>query len=393
MDGSTQSDLRCAVRASEDLFTRREELRRECEELVVQWRWAREGSDLQRPEPLYHQRHRLPAPMLLAQAPATPQDEQHYGIDSDGNIVVAREYTAPGSFREELRVRRGDTVVGYRWSENGEPLEVNIARLADGKLRSYVTVWPEGRPDSLRGSSIERYAYDGDLVSEIQDETLDALGGEPPERSLTRIQASYDDAGRLLEIREHGEQGEKVLFRARGTGPRPEALQRRVEDRLVETLPKLVREQAADEPIYCLVLHYHPEWPMAPSVGIGLERDRQAWIDSIEDVETLRLTVWNPAEFSNYRATVAWDLCAIDPEFARALRALPDDSDSSAERARVTLNHAARRLQELDWSSTAPVTDDFVVFAVDYELTHLDENFANSVPRSLRQMLSERALI
>jgi hypothetical protein len=133
---------------------------------------------------------------------------------------------------------------------------------------------------------------------------------------------------------------------------------------------------------------------MPPSVGLGLERDRQAWIDSIEDVETRRLIVWNPAEFSNYRAgTVAWDLCAIDPDLALALRAVPDDSDSSAARARVTLNHAARRLQELDWSSIAPVTDDFVVFAVDYELTHLDENFAYSVPRPLRQLLSERALI
>jgi len=393
MDASIQSDLGCAALASEDLATRRAELRRECEATVVDWRWAREGSDLQRPEPLYHQRHGLPKPALLAYAPATPQTEQQYGIDADGNIVIAREYVGPGSFREELRVRRGDTVVGYRWSEDGDPLEVNVARFADGRLRSYVTVWPEGRPDSLRGSSIERYAYDGELVSEIHDETLDALADEPPERSLTRIQASYDPTGRLLELREHAADGERVRFRARGTGPSPEALQRRVEDRLVEMLPKLVHERAGDEPIYCLVLHYHSEWPMPPTVGVGLERERLAWIDSIEDVQTLRMTVWNPAEFGNYRdGTVAWDLSAIDPELARALRAIPD-SESAAEQARATLNRAARRLQELDWSSIASVTDDFVVVAVDHELTHLQDNFRHSVPAAVRKTLSGRALI
>lgn len=103
---------------------------------------------------------------------------------------MAREYVGPGGFREELRMRRGETVVGYRWSETGEPLEVNVARFADGKIRSYVTVWPEGRADSLHGSSNERYEYDGDLVSEIDDESVDALGDEPPLRTLTRIRAS-----------------------------------------------------------------------------------------------------------------------------------------------------------------------------------------------------------
>ena len=394
MDDLIESDMRSARRALEDLVERRAELRRECEEAVVEWRWAREGSDLQRPEPLYRERFGLPTPRLLNDPPMAPLDEHQYGYDGDGEIVVAREFVSPADFREELRIQRGQTVVGYRWSETGAPLEVNIARFAGGRIRSYVTVWPDFREDSLRGSSVERYVYDGDLVSEIHEATVDAIGDEPPQRTQKLIRASYDPLGHLVELREYGDHGEKVLYRARGTGPSLSSLQRRVEDRLVETVPKLVRGHAGEEPIYCVVLHYHPEWPLPPTVGLGLERDRQAWLDTIDDPEMLKLTIWNPAEFSNYRdGTVMRDLPEIDPELARAIAAIPENDDDAAERARATLNRAARRLHKLDWPSIAPVTADFVVFAVDYELTHLDENFRHSVPASLRKTLARRSLL
>ena len=393
MDDLIETDLRTARRALEDLGERRTELRQACEGAVVQWRWAREGSDLQRPQPLYRERYGQPSPRLLEEAPASPRDEQQYGFDASGEIVVAREYGGPGSFREELRVRRSETVEGYRWSTSGDPFEVNIARYTDGKIRSYVTLWPKGQGDSLHGRSIQRYVYDGDLVSEIHEDSDVALGDVRLQSGPTLIRASYDPLGRLLELREHGDRGEKVLYRASGSGPSMDKLQRRVEDRLVETLPKLVREHAG-EPIYCLVLHYHPEWPLPPTIGLGLERDRQTWMNTIDDAETLRLTVWNPAEFSNYRgATVHWDLSDIDPELARAIGAISEGDDGAVERSRATLNRAAARLQQLDWRSIVSATDDFVVFAVDYELSHLEENLRQSVPGSIRDDLAGRTLL
>jgi hypothetical protein len=394
MDELVQSDLRDARRALGGLLERRSELRRECEGAVVQWRWAPGDAELHRPQPLYRERFGVPARRLLEEAPAVPRDEQQYGFDADGNIVVAREYVSPGSFREELRVSRGETVVGYRWSETGAVSEVNIARYAAGRMRSYVIEWPDDGENFLHGSVMERYDYDGDLVSEIEVESVDAIGDEAPQRRLTRIKASYDPLGRLLELVEHDDRGEKVLYRARGAGPSMDKLLRRVEDRLVETLPKLILERADGETIYCLVLHYEREWPLPPTVGLGLERERQAWVDAFDDPETLKLTVWNPAEFGNYRGdTATWDLTDIDPELARAIRAIPENDDAAAERARTTLNRAARRLQRLDWPVIAPVTDDFVVFAVDYELVDLEENLSHSVPRPLRKALASRELL
>ncbi len=103
--------------------------------------------------------------------------------------------------------------------------------------------------------------------------------------------------------------------------------------------------------------------------------------------------MWNPAEFSNYAGdTATWDLTDIDPELARAVRAIPENDDGAAARARITLNRAARRLQRLDWPTIAPVTDDFVVFAVDYELVDLEDNFSHSVPAPLRKKLASHAL-
>jgi hypothetical protein len=393
MDELIEADLGNATRALEDMVRRRSELRRDCEDAVVEWRWARQASDLQRPEPLYHLRAGLPAPKLLKDAPRLPSDEQQYGFDAGGDIVVTREYMIPGSFREELRVRRDDTVTGYRWSETGEPMEVNIARFDAGKIQSLVTVWPKGRPNAPHGSSIERYEYDGDLLSEIYEESLDAFGDEPPQRRQTRIRALYDPLGRLSELREQGDGGEKVLYRASGTGPSMDKLQRRVEDRLVAVLPALVREHA-DEPIYCLALHYELESPLPPTVALGLERDREAWMQTIDNLQTLKLTVWNPAEFSNYSGeSIGGSLTDVDAELARAVNAIPENADGAAERGRSALNRAARRLQKLDWPSIAPVTYDFAVFAVDLELTHLDENLGHSVPASLRKRLSSRGLL
>lgn len=171
-------------------------------------------------------------------------------------------------------------------------------------------------------------------------------------------------------------------------------LHRLVEDRLVQLLPALISEHVV-EPIYCLALHYDAEWPLPPNVAVGIEHERCAWMQDIEDPETLRLTVRNPAEFSSYTGENlgGCPLRELDTDLARALDAIPETSPDSREHGRGTLNRVAQRLQQIDWHTIAPVTDDFVVFAVDYELGHLEENLRHSVPASLRKALSSRSLV
>ncbi|MDP8909677.1 MAG: hypothetical protein M3N47_11315 [Chloroflexota bacterium] len=372
------------------------ELRRACEAAVVQWQWAAEGSSLHRPQPLYRERHGLGPPKLLDKPPLSARHEQQYGLDANGEITVAREYVGPGAFREELRVRRGDVVVGYRWMETGEPAEVNIAWYTDGRMQSYITIWPQisTAPDMPHGSLIERYEWDGDRLNAIHTETVIAFNGVPPLPESAEIRASYDVAGRLVELGEHSDRGAKVLYRGADAMPSMAQLHRLVEDRLVQLLPALISEHVV-EPIYCLALHYDAEWPLPPNVAVGTARERRAWMQDIEDAETLRLTVWNPAEFSSYRGENLGGrpLRELDADLARALDAIPERSPDSHEHGRGTLNRVAQRLQQIDWQTIAPVTDDFVVFAVDYELTHLEENLRHSVPASLHKALSRRSLV
>ena len=189
-----------------------------------------------------------------------PADEQQYGYDADGNIVVAREHVGSDGAREELRLARGETVVGYRWSETGEPSEVNVARFSGGKIRSYVTVRAESRTDTLRGWSSERYEYGGELVTEISTSR----------RSRRRIPPKTADrdrrtrfAGRAVEMRE---QGGKVLFRyAGGRRGQTERARRRSPSR--DGPSSCVA--SGNETIYCLVgLSTGSRYP---NLGLGLE--------------------------------------------------------------------------------------------------------------------------
>jgi hypothetical protein len=368
----------------------RKKLRGACELAVSRWQWAAEESNLHRPEPLYNERYGLPCPKLLADAPPSPHREQLYGLDASGEIVVAREHVGPRAFREELRVHRGDTVVGYRWSRKGAPTQVNIARYADGRLRSYVAAYPEsGRLP--RGSVIEHYVWDGDRVKAIFTETVIGLGDRPTLPILATIWPSFDPSGRVLEIREHSVRGERVIYRARRRATPMAKLHRRVEDRLVEVLPALVREHAR-EPIYCLALHYQLEWPLPPTAVLGSERERTR---DMRDGEALWPSVYNPAAFGSYtgQSLGGRPLTAVDAELAATLDEIPVSTEESRQRGRATLNRVARRLHKLDWRSIAPVTDDFVVFAVDLELTHLQDNLHHSIPAPLHKRLAMQRLL
>lgn len=209
MDDSIAGDLERARRAVAGVATRQAEIRQEREAAVVAWRWAREGSDLYCPQPLYRQRFGQPEPQLLAHAPAQPRDEQQYGYDSDA----------------------------------------------------------------------------------------------------------------------------RVLYRARGGGSSPARLLRRVEDRLVELLPRVVREHAGGEAIYCLVLHYELEWPLPPLVAVGVDAERRRWLRTIVDAPASRLTVCNPAEFGGYRGqSLGGALVDVDRELAGALGEVPAGGDGWAAR-------------------------------------------------------------
>lgn len=101
------------------------------------------------------------------------------------------------------------------------------------------------------------------------------------------------------------------------------------------------------------------------------------------------------AEFSSYTGESFGrrPLREIDADLARTLDAIPENGAEAARQGRVTLNRVARRLQKLDWRSICPVSDDFVVFAVDFELADLEDNLRFSVPVALHGQLADQGLL
>lgn len=75
------------------------------------------------------------------------------------------------------------------------------------------------------------------------------------------------------------------------------------------------------------------------------------------------------------------------------LNADDHDAGAGAARGRRLLCAAAARLNHYDWTDTLPVTDDFVVYAVDLELVDLDQNLTACLPPDRLALLRERDLL
>jgi hypothetical protein len=84
---------------------------------------------------------------------------------------------------------------------------------------------------------------------------------------------------------------------------------------------------------------------------------------------------WSPADMYNETSV---DLTAV----ADTARLLAQELTLRAEldRGRVLLCSVAAELNGHDWASVLPVTDDFVVYAVDMELVDLHRNMRDCVP-------------
>ncbi|RZU78059.1 hypothetical protein EV384_6809 [Micromonospora kangleipakensis] len=70
-----------------------------------------------------------------------------------------------------------------------------------------------------------------------------------------------------------------------------------------------------------------------------------------------------------------------------------DAFPAGSERWREALCAAAAELNRQDWTVRMPVTDDFVVYAVDLELVDLDRNLAACVPAQRLALLRDRGLV
>tara|TARA_R110002096_G_scaffold44524_9_gene119882 strand:+ start:39257 stop:39805 length:549 start_codon:yes stop_codon:yes gene_type:complete len=133
------------------------------------------------------------------------------------------------------------------------------------------------------------------------------------------------------------------------------------------------------EPVYCLTIAWSPGQPysLPPLIGLGLQSERSEWI--AEHGVEAKDYLWNPAEFSTFDSEeLEIDGTTLEHLSKVLNKKLGETGEWSAGLA--MLNSVAKELGALDWGTALTTTDDFVAYAIDYELCDLRENLKFSAP-------------
>jgi hypothetical protein len=349
--------------------------KKSAEAKVVQWQWST-SSDREL-EPLYFERNRLPRGRRLPTEPSVIKEGYvAYGLDAGGRVVVERSYAGivdSGGrwFYETFYEYSTEQVewVRYDYAPDKSPIAVHRANFAGERILSLVM---RGK----HGGSSERYIYDDSRIIEIARDAFQPSDPRPHLRTWSdRFDIHWDGLGRVEKITRSDSDGSRpsTIFQRPDKGQTLKGLLAAIEPKLVEQVQKCAAALRLKEPAYSLVLAYDGEGNdmLPPVIGIGLERERRQWMS--ERAEDAKWLLWNPAEYQHYDRE---PLSLTDAE----LRTLCDKANqeiSMKEKwsaGRSLLDRVTASLRSFAWKSVLPITDDFVVFVVDFELSTLHQS-------------------
>ncbi len=307
-----------------------------------------------------------------------------YGFDADGKLICSSEdlYKDGKFFTEEFLVAdgphtfrvRGQTsysVLYKKWVHNLELVQ-QLQLESGGKVIQWST-------QTLTESGAAKLIWDGERLIRIE--------GKGPQGDTLK-ELVYDEVGRLTEVWQAAH-GHRWLARKRPSeGVTLKSLEPVIRERLLAAIKKTVETAGIREPVYCLVLAYDGEGNdvLPPCIGFGLDSERQKW--SREKGKEAKDLIWNPAEFTHYEKpnTQLKDkplekACELFNDLLR-----PKENFSPAIKL---LNAVAAELGKESWAGKLKVTNDFVVYAVDFELGHLTRNLKQSVPAPILARLQK----
>ncbi|MEU7590246.1 hypothetical protein AB0A95_28625 [Micromonospora sp. NPDC049230] len=324
--------------------------------LVEGWDWYTwPGLDLR---PLHFERDLRKTGRRLDARPPLDRDVLRIGFDARGRVAVVEEYSGflDGARCYETFFRHGDEVVEVAHFDRDGPIYLHEYRFEGGLMHTASMV-------ARRGSGRESYAYVDGRISRVEIEH----SGAPP----AVLVAEHDDLGLLRLVRIRGHES-RVCYARPPAGFDLEAACRAVEDMAVALIPDAVARLAVDAPIACLALSYDRPTQLVIDVSAATA-DERAELASLE-----ARAAWSPADFA---ASTDVDLGDTEPSrlVQQELTVLDADDDDVAAGSAIGRRlwcRVAARLNLRDWSATLPVTDDFVVYAVDLELVDLERNLA-----------------
>lgn len=349
-----------------------ESRKRAAHALVEGWDWYTwPGLDLR---PLHFERDLLKPGRRLDDRPPENRDVLRIGFDARGRLTVIAEYSGflHGKLHAETFFRHDDDLVQVAHFATEDPIYLHEYRFGGGLMRSATMV-------ARRGSGRESYTYTDGRISRVE---VEHNGG--PHAVLA---AEHDDLG-LLRLVQTTSNESHVLYVRPPADFDLDAACRAVEDELVALIPEAAARLDVDEPIACLALSYAE--PTQLSIGISVATEAERGDLSTIDAQA----AWAAEEFETNT-----DIGLDDTGPSRLVRqelALLDADDhdvaAGSETGRRLLCAVAARLNLRDWSATLPVTEDFVVYAVDLELVDLERNLIGCLPPDRLAQFHERGL-
>ncbi len=345
--------------------------------LVERWDWySWPGLDLR---PLHFERDLLKPGRRLGVRPSADRDVLLIGFDAEGRAVVTEEYSGflHGRLSDETFVHRdGDIVEAAHFGVDG-PIYLHEYRFVDGLMRSADTV---ARRGAGRGAGRESYTYLDGQISRVDV--------EHEGRSVSSLTAEHDGGG-LVRVVEVAGSRSKVRYERPPAGFDLDVACRAVEDALVTSIADAVPRLSIDGPAACVALSYTRSEALSFEV-YAATADERADLAALD-----AQAAWSPAEFET---STDIDLDeAVPVRLVRQELALLDADDhdvaAGSEVARRLMFAVAARLNRNDWSNTLPVTDDFVVYAVDLELVDLERNLTDCLPPDRLALLRARGLL
>jgi hypothetical protein len=215
-------------------------------------------------------------------------------------------------------------------------------------------------------------------------------------KRVQRFDYTYGSTGNLESIvgtfLEGADVGTRwVVYRSMPKGDTMKTLIDRVESGLANEIPEVLLRARIKDRVYCLILYYssgNSEFP--PHLALGRDGDRQRLLS--EKGGEAKYELWIPPQFPLMRhpglQVVEAGLLA-DCDLLNQQLAARDDCRAAPR----VLNAIAKRLMSHDWRRIVPVTDDFVVFALDVGEDAFDRNLKASVPKDIIDSLRSRDLL
>ncbi|MET7395800.1 hypothetical protein ABZS66_20130 [Dactylosporangium sp. NPDC005572] len=327
--------------------------------LVERWDWYTwPGLDLR---PLHFERALLRPGRRLDARPPTDRDVLRIGFDAEGRAVVTQKYSGflHGRLYYETFARHTGNEVEVTHFDTDEPIYLHRYHFQDGLMRSADMV-------ARRGSGRESYAYTDGLIGRVEIEH----GG----RSHSVLTAEHDQLG-LVRIVEIAGRRSEVRYERPPAGFDLAVACRAIEDALLTLIPAAVAGLEIDGPAACVALSYGPD-ALSLDIHAATAQERA----TLRAIDTQ--AAWSPADFNactDIDVENAGPMRLVRQELA-LLNADDHEAAAGAEAGRQLLCAVAARLNLRDWSDTLPVTDDFVIYAVDRELVDLERNLTESLP-------------